>query len=144
MLDNFRRWTTRFRILAADFPFPACNLTEGRTVRLGQVPQWLDLNQSAWRDGDVSLEMIQHAEFMSDYRQTTFSRLVDEGCAIGPCPNRISIAYVQFKHRVAVCESQFERGIVSALELLDNALLKWRMWRSIYMVRMNGCWFWTG
>lgn len=75
VLDNFRRWSTRFRILAADFPFPACNLTEGRTVRLGQFPQWLDVNSSAWRDGDIGLDVIQHSEFMSDYRQTTFSSL---------------------------------------------------------------------
>ncbi|KAG8709620.1 Xanthine phosphoribosyltransferase 1 [Ceratobasidium sp. 423] len=73
VLDNFRRWSSRFQILAADFPFPACNLTESRNIRLGQVPQWL--RKGLRTDGSITLDVVQHAQFMSNYRQSTFSSL---------------------------------------------------------------------
>ncbi|CAE6481932.1 unnamed protein product [Rhizoctonia solani] len=73
VLDSFGRWTPRFYILAADFPLPACNLTDSRDVRLGQVPQWL--RKSLRTDGSITLDVVQHAQFMSDYRQSTFSSL---------------------------------------------------------------------
>ncbi|CAE6425909.1 unnamed protein product [Rhizoctonia solani] len=73
VLDNFHRWTTRFQVLAADFPFPSCNLTDSRSLRLGQVPQWL--NNHNPKDGSITLDVVQHSQFMSDYRQSTFSSL---------------------------------------------------------------------
>lgn len=78
VLDNFHRWSKRYHILAADFPFPACNATDSHGIRLGQVPQWLDMDQKHWKNDGVSIDVIQHSEFMSDYRQTTFSRLVPD------------------------------------------------------------------
>ncbi|KAG9126997.1 hypothetical protein FRC07_001077 [Ceratobasidium sp. 392] len=75
VLDSFRRWSKRFLVLASDFPFPACNSSDATGVRLGQVPQWLDLGQTSWADDKISLDLIHHSEFMSDYRQSTFSSL---------------------------------------------------------------------
>ncbi|KAH7335291.1 hypothetical protein B0J17DRAFT_669472 [Rhizoctonia solani] len=73
VIDNFGRSTTRLHVLAADFPFPSCNSTDSRKIRLGQVPQWL--NKDVRKDGSIALNMVQHSQFMSDYRQSTFSSL---------------------------------------------------------------------
>ncbi|CAE6376231.1 unnamed protein product [Rhizoctonia solani] len=73
VLDNFHRWSTRFQVLAADFPFPSCNLTHSRNTLLGQIPQWLNNHNS--KDGSITLDVVHHSQFMSDYRQPTFSSL---------------------------------------------------------------------
>ncbi|QRV88871.1 exopolysaccharide phosphotransferase [Ceratobasidium sp. AG-Ba] len=73
--DHFGRSSKWYHILASDFPFPACNSSTAQGMRLGQVPQWLDLGQTSWSDNGVSLNLVHHSEFMSDYRQTTFSSL---------------------------------------------------------------------
>ncbi|KAF8757746.1 N-acetylglucosamine-1-phosphate transferase alpha and beta subunits [Rhizoctonia solani] len=73
VLDNFHRWSTRFQVLAADFPFPSCNLTHSRNTLLGQIPQWLNNHNS--KDGSITLDVVHHSQFMSDYRQPTFSSI---------------------------------------------------------------------
>ncbi|KEP55225.1 putative exopolysaccharide phosphotransferase [Rhizoctonia solani 123E] len=72
VLEHFRRWTTHFQVLVADFPFPSCNLTQSRHVRLSQIPQWLNKSRT---DGSISLDIVPHSQFMSGYRQSTFSSL---------------------------------------------------------------------
>ncbi|KAG8712426.1 Xanthine phosphoribosyltransferase 1 [Ceratobasidium sp. 395] len=69
---NFRG-SKAYHILASDFPFPVCNSSDP-SVRLGQVPQWLALDKR-WVDKEINLDLIHHSEFMSDYRQATFSSL---------------------------------------------------------------------
>jgi hypothetical protein len=56
------------------------------TARLGLLPQWLvfdteeEVNRTQhigrWRDGDVSLEIIHHAEVFNQYDGTVFNRHV--------------------------------------------------------------------
>ncbi|KAG9092897.1 hypothetical protein FS749_015347, partial [Ceratobasidium sp. UAMH 11750] len=75
VLDYFRPWSKRYHVLASDFPFPACNSSDAPGVRLGQVPQWLDLGHASWEHDGVSLDLVHHSQFMSDYRQATFSSL---------------------------------------------------------------------
>jgi hypothetical protein len=39
------------------------------------VPQWLNpTTQGAWRDGDVNLNLVHHAQLYSIYHGTSFNR----------------------------------------------------------------------
>lgn len=86
VLDNFRPYTSRFRLLTADFPMPSVvanesNITTPDSWRLGQIPQWLDLQrQSApgvWQDGQIELSVTHHAQAFRPYNGTNFNRCVE-------------------------------------------------------------------
>ncbi|KAL6300082.1 hypothetical protein BKA93DRAFT_868238 [Sparassis latifolia] len=82
-LAHFRPYSQRFHILTADFPIPAVepNFTLSAAWRLGQVPQWLDVDSStkhSWRDGNVELAIAHHAEIFSPYVGTNFNSLAIE------------------------------------------------------------------
>lgn len=87
VLDNFRPYTSRFRLLTADFPMPSVvanesNITTPDSWRLGQIPQWLDLQrQSApgvWQDGQIELSVTHHAQAFRPYNGTNFNSLAIE------------------------------------------------------------------
>lgn len=85
VLANFRQHTASFRLLTADFPVPQheedpelgsvlCGALESNAWRLGQVPQFLNLEQDRWVDGDVPLHVSHHSQFFSNYSGTSFNR----------------------------------------------------------------------
>ncbi|PCH40334.1 hypothetical protein WOLCODRAFT_98719 [Wolfiporia cocos MD-104 SS10] len=87
VLANFRAYTARFHLLTADFPIPTVyaekhNITSPERWRLGQVPQWLDLqketNTGGWRSGNVELTVLHHAEIFRPYNGTNFNSLAIE------------------------------------------------------------------
>lgn len=83
MLANFRGYAGRFFLLTADFPLPTTtpNLTQALPPgwRLGQIPQWLDIEaRTAWVDGDVGLQVVHHAQVFQPYLGTNFNSLAIE------------------------------------------------------------------
>ena len=44
--------------------------------RVGQIPQFLDVEQDRWTDGDIALSVSHHAQFFAKYTGTTFNRCV--------------------------------------------------------------------
>ncbi|KAI0927539.1 hypothetical protein AcV5_008051 [Taiwanofungus camphoratus] len=83
VLDNFRAHAGRFHLITADFPVPDSivnnvNSTLDASWRLGQIPQWLDLDKRTasgdWWDGRVGLSVTHHAEIFSPYSGTNFNR----------------------------------------------------------------------
>ncbi|GBE85251.1 3-O-alpha-D-mannopyranosyl-alpha-D-mannopyranose xylosylphosphotransferase [Sparassis crispa] len=99
VLQHFRGYTTRFHVLTADFPVPrtpaptnatnstsntvdsTINYTLSDSWRLGQIPQWLDLDKrtdSVWKDGSVALSLKHHAEIFTPYEGTNFNSLAIE------------------------------------------------------------------
>lgn len=42
--------------------------------RIGQAPQWLDLNEKEWIDGDIRLDIKHLAHIFTSYNDTTFNR----------------------------------------------------------------------
>ncbi|CAE6520913.1 unnamed protein product [Rhizoctonia solani] len=80
VLQHFRPYTSQFHLLASDFSFPSCNPDDYAGWRLGQIPQWLRLdNPYKWRDGGVELNVVPHAKFFNEnYRYTTFNSLAIE------------------------------------------------------------------
>ncbi|CCM05604.1 uncharacterized protein FIBRA_07832 [Fibroporia radiculosa] len=83
VLANFRDYAGHFFLLTSDFPIPATtpNLAFSASWRLGQVPQWLDLSKQTtegWLDGDVSLQLVHHAEIFRPYDRTNFNSLAIE------------------------------------------------------------------
>lgn len=83
VLANFRGYAGRFFLLTADFPLPTTtpNLTQALPPgwRLGQIPQWLDIEaRTAWVDGDVGLQVVHHAQVFQPYLGTNFNSLAIE------------------------------------------------------------------
>ncbi|TFY60886.1 hypothetical protein EVJ58_g4869 [Rhodofomes roseus] len=82
VLASFRPYLNRILLLTSDFPEPAAlNLTLSASWRLSQIPQWLDLAQqtrAGWKDGDVPLNIIHHAEIFRPYVGTNFNSLAIE------------------------------------------------------------------
>ncbi|PCH40329.1 hypothetical protein WOLCODRAFT_136778 [Wolfiporia cocos MD-104 SS10] len=83
ILANFRSHIGSFLLLTSDFPIPETtpNLTLPGAWRLGQIPQWLDLSKqtrSGWRDSDVALKILHHAEIFQPYEDTIFNSLAIE------------------------------------------------------------------
>ena len=80
VLAHFRSHAGNFHLLASDFRIPQIeNVTqEGPVYRLGQVPQWLDVEQSprSWSDDRVILTITHHANFIRPYNDTVFNRSV--------------------------------------------------------------------
>jgi hypothetical protein len=76
VLQHFRPHTSQFHLLTSDFAFPSCNPDDHAGWRLGQIPQWLSLdNAYKWKDGGVHLSVVPHAKFFGEsYRYTTFNR----------------------------------------------------------------------
>lgn len=77
VLSNYRPYTRQFYLITSDFAIPDTtpNLSIPDTWRLGQVPQWLDMNGNRdWRDGDVELNIIHHAEIFRPYYGNSFNR----------------------------------------------------------------------
>ena len=76
VLKHFRASLRQFHLVTADFGIPD---TEPRMpmepdFRLGQVPQWLKVQDTAWKDGHVKLSTIHHAEIFDPYNDTIFNR----------------------------------------------------------------------
>ncbi|KAF8710456.1 N-acetylglucosamine-1-phosphate transferase alpha and beta subunits, partial [Rhizoctonia solani] len=80
VLQHFRPYTSQFHLLTSDFAFPSCNPDDYADWRLGQIPQWLNMdNPYKWKDGDVDLSVVPHAKFFGEnYRYTTFNSLAIE------------------------------------------------------------------
>ncbi|CCO28096.1 3-O-alpha-D-mannopyranosyl-alpha-D-mannopyranose xylosylphosphotransferase OS=Cryptococcus gattii serotype B (strain WM276 / ATCC MYA-4071) GN=XPT1 PE=3 SV=1 [Rhizoctonia solani AG-1 IB] len=80
VLQHFRPHTSQFHLLTSDFAFPSCNPDDHAGWRLGQIPQWLSLdNAYKWKDGGVHLSVVPHAKFFGEsYRYTTFNSLAIE------------------------------------------------------------------
>jgi len=87
VLLNFGSYTSHFRLVTADFPYPqdvanGSNITSPELWRLGQVPQWLDMGKrtesGVWRDGAVDLAVTHHAQIFSPYNGTNFNSLAIE------------------------------------------------------------------
>ncbi|KAJ1309903.1 hypothetical protein OPQ81_006664 [Rhizoctonia solani] len=80
VLQHFRPYTSQFHLLASDFSFPSCSPDDYAGWRLGQIPQWLRLdNPYNWKDGGVELNVVPHAKFFHEsYRYTTFNSLAIE------------------------------------------------------------------
>lgn len=79
VLANFRGYAGQFFLLTADFPLPTTtpNLTQALPPgwRLGQIPQWLDIEaRTSWVDGDVGLQVVHHAQVFQPYLGTNFNR----------------------------------------------------------------------
>ena len=72
-LAHFRPHASTFHLIASDFPFPSH--TEPHSSRLGMMPQWLNPDtRGAWRDGNVKLNLVHHAQLYSNYQGTSFNR----------------------------------------------------------------------
>lgn len=78
VLTNFRQSAGRFHLLTADFGIPQAepNVPFADDFRLGQVPQWLKVQNSSWKDGRVQLATVHHAEIFEPYNDTNFNRYV--------------------------------------------------------------------
>lgn len=76
VLKNFRQSAGQFHLVTADFAVPDTepNVDISADFRLGQVPQWLDVENQSWKDGRVRLSTIHHAEIFDPYSDTTFNR----------------------------------------------------------------------
>ncbi|EJD55589.1 hypothetical protein AURDEDRAFT_179322 [Auricularia subglabra TFB-10046 SS5] len=83
VLANFRQHAGSFHLLTADFALPDYGPDDFCPVdtsdwRVGQVPQYLDLEQDRWTDGDVALSVSHHAQFFANYTGTTFNSFAIE------------------------------------------------------------------
>ena len=76
VLANFRPYLGSFHLLATDFAIPdtAENITVPIDYRLGQVPQWLNVEQRPWADGHVDLSIKHHAQIFHPYEDNIFNR----------------------------------------------------------------------
>ncbi|CAG7849530.1 SubName: Full=Uncharacterized protein {ECO:0000313/EMBL:CCA71576.1} [Serendipita indica DSM 11827] len=96
VLENFRESANKFTILTSDFDFPTDSGEDAGeeevdvpSARLGLLPQWLkfgvfvdesgQLQQQHqqtighWKDGDISLDVVHHAEVYDEYDGTVFN-----------------------------------------------------------------------
>ncbi|KIP04248.1 hypothetical protein PHLGIDRAFT_76231 [Phlebiopsis gigantea 11061_1 CR5-6] len=75
VLSNYRYHTGRFHLITSDFAIPenTQNLSIPDDWRLGQVPQWLDMTNRDWTDGDIELNVLHHAEIFQPYTSSSFN-----------------------------------------------------------------------
>lgn len=75
VLANFRPYLGSFHLLTTDFAIPdtAENITVPTDYRLGQVPQWLNVEQRPWTDGHVDLSITHHAQIFHPYEDNIFN-----------------------------------------------------------------------
>ncbi|KZS99795.1 uncharacterized protein LAESUDRAFT_732875, partial [Laetiporus sulphureus 93-53] len=87
VLANFRQYAGRFHLITADFPMPQwlaerSNISDPKSWRLGQMPQWLDTNNrlahNMWQDGNTQLSITHHAQIFRPYTGTNFNSLAIE------------------------------------------------------------------
>jgi len=71
-----------YQIDPAEWEDGACYSNASTSWRLGQVPQFLDLDQDELQDEDVVIKLSHHAQFFSNYTGTSFNRLVGELLAL--------------------------------------------------------------
>ena len=70
ILEHFRPYTDRLQIITNDMRMPDGTVEH----RIGQAPQWLDLNEEEWTDGDVRLNVKHLAHIFTNYNDTLFNR----------------------------------------------------------------------
>jgi hypothetical protein len=76
-LKAFRQSAGNFHLVTADFGIYSAELNITSPPidwRLGQIPQWLNTHQPDWRDNDVRLSTIHHADIFQPYNDTIFNR----------------------------------------------------------------------
>ena len=74
VLSNFRPYTGKFHLITSDFAVPESeNISIPESWRLGQVPQWLDMESRDWKDGEVALNIIHHADIFHSYTSNSFN-----------------------------------------------------------------------
>ena len=88
VLANYRPYARHFHLITSDFALPeeAYNLSIPESWRLGQLPQWLDMSKGGWRDGEVQLNLIHHAEIFRPYAGNSFNSYAIES-QFGNLPN---------------------------------------------------------
>jgi hypothetical protein len=88
VLANYRPYIRQFHLITSDFAMPeeAANYSFPESWRLGQVPQWLDMTNRDWRDGEVDLEIVHHAEIFRPYTTNSFNSYAIES-QFGHLPN---------------------------------------------------------
>jgi len=80
VLKNFRSSASRFHLLTSDFKLSS-EVKEEMDVddadppwRLGQVPQWLDMDHNGkWQDDSIQLAIHHHAQIFREYQGTTIN-----------------------------------------------------------------------
>ncbi|KDQ19027.1 hypothetical protein BOTBODRAFT_184820 [Botryobasidium botryosum FD-172 SS1] len=80
VLTNFRSSASRFHLLTSDFKLTS-EVKEDMDVddadppwRLGQMPQWLNMEQiGRWQDDAIPLQIHHHAQIFREYQGTTFN-----------------------------------------------------------------------
>lgn len=88
VLANWRPYAGKFHLITSDFAVPESleNLSVPENWRLGQVPQWLDVENRPWRDGSVELNVIHHAQMFRPYVGNNFNSYAIEA-QFGNLPN---------------------------------------------------------
>ncbi|GJE97686.1 hypothetical protein PsYK624_139070 [Phanerochaete sordida] len=88
VLANWRNHAGRFHLITSDFAVPdsLTNASVPDDWRLGQVPQWLDMENRAWRDENVDLNIIHHAQIFRPYVGNNFNSYAIES-QFGNLPN---------------------------------------------------------
>ena len=81
VLSSYRYHTGRFHLITSDFAIPdnTQNLSIPDDWRLGQVPQWLDMTNRDWTDGNIELNVVHHAEIFQPYTSNSFNRCAAAG-----------------------------------------------------------------
>lgn len=76
VLTNWRTYAGKFHLITSDFAVPEDlpNVSLPENWRLGQVPQWLDMENRAWRDSSVLLDVMHHAQIFKPYTGNSFNR----------------------------------------------------------------------
>lgn len=93
VLQHFRPYIRRFKLLTGDFPNQIPQRTNHNTTllseqaleeeltkndRLGQIPQWLSESYPSlgetWHDDSIKLDVHHHAQFFEAYPGATFNR----------------------------------------------------------------------
>lgn len=81
VIANYRPYADHFYILTSDFDVPEdlpdFNATDD--IRLGQMPQWLDPakrhpDTQEWRDGNIALSLVPHANVFKPWKGPVFNR----------------------------------------------------------------------
>lgn len=95
VLEGFRGGVGKVLLIGSEYPWPGCPTNaEGRgggKWSLGQVPQWLSMEGTGTRDGEVELEVVHHSTLFGeggagdvyDWRRPTFNSLAIESRLAG-------------------------------------------------------------
>ncbi|KAI0700102.1 hypothetical protein BC835DRAFT_1329341 [Cytidiella melzeri] len=78
VLSNYRPYIHNFHLVSSDFALPQelaadSNVSYPAHWRLGQIPQWLDISTAQWRDGNVHLNVVHHADIFRPYPNNSFN-----------------------------------------------------------------------